>query len=192
MGLIPDVRPRTPRLIWRRLTPAHLEAFHRLATDPHVRRYLLDGVVVDRDWCRAEAERSAKLFAERGVGLWLVWLGDGMSDRTADAIGGCNEFDAIPSGEAIGFAGYRVFDDMGPEPQLLYAFTPDFVGRGLATEAGRALLDIGHLAGLDPIHSAVDGPNKASLRVLEKLGFDRVKTTDEGAFGETVYLTWRR
>lgn len=185
------MRPRSPRLIWRRLAPEHADAFHRLVVDPHIRRYLLDGQVMSPAWCSAQIEGSEALFDRLGVGLWMLWPGDGMSDVTSDGIGGTNAIDDMPSGHAIGFAGYRIFDEMGPEPQLLYAFVEAVTGRGLASEAGRALLDVGRAAGLDPIVSAVDGPNRASLRVLAKLGFEVVRTTAEGEFGEMVYLERR-
>ena len=36
--------------------------------------------------------------------------------------------------EPVGFIGYHVFEDLGPEPQLLYAFLERVTGRGFATE----------------------------------------------------------
>jgi RimJ/RimL family protein N-acetyltransferase len=48
------------RLRYSELRPDHLDSFHRLVQDAHVRRYLLDGEVLPRGW---RAER---------VGIWLV------------------------------------------------------------------------------------------------------------------------
>lgn len=163
--------PTSARLNWTRLSADNLDAFHRLITNPHVRRYLCDGQVLDRAWCAATAEASTALFAERGIGLWLLSEAD----------------DAAP----IGFAGFHPFEEMGPTPQLLYAFVEAATGRGLATEAATALLPAGTAAGIEPITAAVDGPNTASLKVLAKAGFERVRTTDEGAFGSTVYFARR-
>ncbi|MEZ4433168.1 MAG: GNAT family N-acetyltransferase [bacterium] len=163
--------PTSPRLRWRRLDRDHVDAFHRLVVDPHVRRFLLDGEQLPREWSAAEVTASDALFDRIGLGLWLLAEGDG---------------------EPIGFAGFRVFDELGPEPQLLYAFTERVTGRGLATEAARALIAAAEAAGLDPIHSAVDGPNAASLRVLAKVGFSVDRVTAEGAFGEMVWLSRRR
>ncbi|MEM8882485.1 MAG: GNAT family N-acetyltransferase [Planctomycetota bacterium] len=137
------------------------KTFHRLATDEHIRRYLLDGEIVDVAWCRAEIERSEQLH-EQGVGLWLVEL----------------------RGEPVGFIGYRVFEDLGPEPQLLYAFLERVTGRGLATQAARWLVDVARRQRWTRIVSAVDAPNAASIRVLEKVGFRRTGSLP-GAFGET-------
>lgn len=166
-----EMTPASPRLEWHRLAPEYIDVFYRLVRDGHVKRYLLDGLDLPRAWCDAEIDASDRLFAACGVGLWLVRLrGDP---------------------DMVGFVGYRIFEEMGPEPQLLYAFVKRATGRGLATEAARALVSAGHAAGLDPILSAVDGPNVASMRVLEKVGFVKVRTTVEGAFGEMAWFEHR-
>lgn len=167
----PETTPTSPRLEWHRLAPEYIDVFYRLVRDAHVKRYLLDGLDLPRAWCDGEIEASDRLFEAHGVGLWLV-------RRPGDP-------------DMVGFAGYRIFEEMGPEPQLLYAFVERVTGRGLATEVARALVAVGHAAGLDPIHSAVDGPNLASMRVLEKAGFEKVRTTAEGVFGETAWFERR-
>lgn len=173
--------PTSPRLRWRRLCAAELDTFHRLAIDPHIRRYLLDGETVDRDWCAATLAASDALFDRLGLGLWLLSHRDGIPGGIPDGIHGIDG--------TLGFAGYHIFDGMGDNPQLLYALIEAATGRGLATEAARALVTAGHAAGLDPVRSAVDGPNTASLRVLAKAGFTIDRTTPTGHFGETVWLS---
>ena len=154
--------PTAPRVTFVRLTRAHLDVLHGLAVDPHVRRFLLDGAVVPRAWCDAVLEASDALYAETGLGLYLV------------------ERDVT-----IGFAGFHVFEELGPEPQLLYALTEAHVGQGLATEIARALLEHAFALGRTRVEAAVDAPNVASIRVLEKAGFTRMPRTAAGAFGET-------
>lgn len=61
-------------------------------------------------------------------------------------------------------------DDAGHE--FGYWLTPDAWGRGYATEAGRAMLDIARYAlGLRHIHAGHYRDNPGSGRVLRKLGF---------------------
>ncbi len=163
--------PTSDRLSWRPISTDDLLDFHRLIADPHVRRYLCDGQALDRAWCAEQITAAQALAEARGLTLWLLRLAD--------------------DGPPVGFAGFKVFDEMGPAPQLLYAFVESVTGRGLATEAVRALIPVAVAAGLDPITAAVDGPNVASLRVLAKAGFAQVRTTDEGAFGSTVHLERR-
>jgi RimJ/RimL family protein N-acetyltransferase len=160
------------RLRYRRLAPADLDAFHGLLTDAHVKRYLLDGETVGREWARAEIEASERRFGDGGCGLWLVFEGGA---------------GAVP----VGFTGFRPFPDVGPEPQLLYAFLERVTGRGYATEAGRALVrHATERLGWDRVVSAADEPNRASLRVLEKLGFVPCGRVP-GSFGAVIVLERR-
>lgn len=58
------------------------------------------------------------------------------------------------------------------EPMLGYWYTPSAWGRGYATEAGRAAIDIArHAMGLRRLASRYHVDNPASGRVLRKLGF---------------------
>jgi RimJ/RimL family protein N-acetyltransferase len=138
-------------LSYHRLTSSDIDRFHALCTDEHVRRYLMDGQVLPREWAAAEIRASSDLFEVERVGLWLV--------RDDD--------------EVVGFCGFRVFETMGPEPQLLYAFTERHTSKGLATAACRWMLELTRELGWTRVTAAVDAPNRASIRVLEKCGFAR-------------------
>lgn len=145
-----------------------LDAFHRLVVDPHVRRYLMDGTVFPPAWTAARIRDSDALFARRGVGLWLVGV--------------------HASGARIGFCGFLELPDLHPDPQLVYALLEPFTGRGYATEMARAMIDQARQQpGFATIIASVDAPNVASLRVLEKLGFQRCGEMP-GAFGATFLL----
>jgi ribosomal-protein-alanine N-acetyltransferase len=64
-------------------------------------------------------------------------------------------------------------EDRVPDEAVLgFYLARAFLGRGLATEAGRAFVDFGFReVGLKRIVTAVEVGNAASVRVLEKLGF---------------------
>ncbi|UTW58362.1 GNAT family N-acetyltransferase [Kordiimonas sp. SCSIO 12603] len=76
-------------------------------------------------------------------------------------------------GELIGNAGHFPHESGGRE--IGYFIGRDFWGKGYATEAGKALINLvreqGH-AGI--IYGTVAKDNPASMRVLEKLGFIQV------------------
>ncbi len=146
---------------------AEVEVFLGLCHDEHIRGFLLDGEVLPREWASAAVAESRVSFAERGVGLWLV--------RAA--------------GTAIGFCGFRVFPTLSPEPQLLYALLPRVTGRGHATRLARALLSHVAALGWARVEAAVDAPNTASVRVLEKCGFARCGAVP-GVFGDTLLFEW--
>jgi RimJ/RimL family protein N-acetyltransferase len=160
------------RLSYSRLSAENLAAFHVLAIDEHIRRYLLDGQVVDLAWCEEQLAAGDALFAERHVGLWLA---------------------AVPEQPAapLGFCGFIRFPETGPEPQLLYALLQPFTGQGFATEMATALVDyVRANTAAREIISAVDEPNAASYRVLEKIGFERTHTTP-GMFGRILHFKYR-
>lgn len=81
------------------------------------------------------ARRSSSVATDssraRGVGLWIVEHG----------------------GQPVGFCGFRIFQELGSVPQLLYALLEPWTGRGFATEIGRALVELrpfSHAVGADP------------------------------------------
>jgi RimJ/RimL family protein N-acetyltransferase len=165
-----DPRPHSPRLGYRRPVASDADALHAIITDDHVKRYLCDGQTLPREWAVDAIAASDRLFATRGVGLWLV-------------------FEPADAGAPIGFCGFATFEGFeafGGEPQLIYALREAAAGRGLATEAATA--SIRHArehAGFTTIVAAVDEPNRASIRVLEKLGFERCGELP-GAFGAMI------
>ncbi len=79
-------------------------------------------------------------------------------------------------GVAEGFVGVAgIFppeNEWGPEPEVGYMLASRHHGRGLATEAVRAVLgDATRRLGIAVLVAIVDEPNVASIRVLEKCGF---------------------
>ncbi|WEB41046.1 GNAT family N-acetyltransferase [Streptomyces yunnanensis] len=65
-----------------------------------------------------------------------------------------------------------------------YVFNPEHAGRGYATEAARALLELGFdQLGLHRVQAELDGRNTASAKLLERLGMRR-----EGHLRENEFL----
>ena len=151
------------RLRYRPLSREDTEAFHTLCLDPHIRRYLLDGAEVTRAWAVEAIELSERLFLTDGVGVWMV------------------SHDDTP----VGFCGFRVFPRLGAEPQLLYGVAGDRIGAGFATEAAETMVEETRRLGWSRVVAAVDRPNQASVRVLQKTGFTSCGRVP-GAFGDTL------
>lgn len=143
----------TPRTALRPLGPADLSSTHALWLDPDVRRYLWDDRLIDDREAAAVLAASREHFAAHGYGLWAV-----REPR---------------SGEQMGVCGLRPAD--AGVPEFLFAFWPRYWGRGLAHEAGRAVLAYAFdVLGRDEVVAATDVPNRASARALERLGLRRV------------------
>lgn len=162
----------TARLRLRPATSQDGEAFHRLWTDPEVRRWLWDDAVIPRDRALAELERSTASFRRRGYGLWaLLHVGAGQD---------------ASEGPLLGFCGLRE-TPRSDEAELLFGLAPEHAGRGLATEAARGVLDHAFAnLGLARIRAGADPPHVASFRVMERLGMVfHERLCEQGR--ETVY-----
>ena len=157
----------TERLLLVPFEPRDLDALFALFTDPAVRRFLLDGGIVEREWVVEEIAASTTRFATDGCGLWTI------RRRASPGI--------------VGMTGFRPFFEP-PELQLIYGLLPEHWGCGLATEASGAVvrhaLDV---LGLDEIIAAADTPNHASFRVMERLGMRAGRTTARGEHGTRYY-----
>ena len=139
----------TQRLTLRPATLADLPDLHALFNDARVRRWLFDDRVVTESAAREIIEASTASFAGRSFGQWIV------SETGAPALLGC--------------AG--LFSADGVEIEILYAVHPAHWGRGLATEAARAVLDHGfRTLALPRIAARADTPNAESIRLMERLG----------------------
>jgi len=142
-------RLATERLDLAPCTLADTPELWAVWTDPDVRRFLWDDRVIPLERTHEFVVQSLEAARASGLGLWMIRL------RGEGAI--------------IGFCGLR--RTAHSEVELLYGLTPPCWGRGLATEAARAVLrhafdDLG----LERVVAATDPPNRSSVRVLERLG----------------------
>ena len=81
----------------------------------------------------------------------------------------------------IGWCGLDHRDPTTPSPVLFYLLKTESWGRGLATEAARALLDYALTAlGQTRIDGRTALENIASKRVMEKIGMQYLGTDDDG------------
>ena len=143
----------TDRLILREFVEEDAAAYLLLGSDPAIIRFTHDpGGGLKSIEHALEVMRTRPLTDYRIHGFGRL----ACVDKATDAV--------------IGFAGLKFLDDLG-EVDIGYRFLPAYWGRGLATEAGRAVLadGLGRL-GLTRILGLVDPDNIASKRVLEKIG----------------------
>lgn len=79
------------------------------------------------------------------------------------------------SGLLIGGCGLRRETELSQVANLGWAINPEFQNKGYATEAAKALIDMGfQKLNLAVIYATCDTRNAASYRVMEKLGMKRV------------------
>ncbi|WP_331766039.1 GNAT family N-acetyltransferase [Embleya sp. NBC_00896] len=91
-------------------------------------------------------------------------------------------------GDFIGYCGLIIGRSTVEEPEIAYELFQRAHGCGYATEAARAVVDAAIATGRKRLWSTVGAWNTPSLRVLEKLGFERDRVSTEDS-GEVVWLT---
>jgi RimJ/RimL family protein N-acetyltransferase len=143
----------TPRLLLREFTSADAPYMLRQLNEPSFIENIADRGV--RTLQQAEAyllNGAIASYNNNGFGFWAV------IEKS--------------SGQIIGMSGL-VKRDILPDPDLGYAFLPEFFGQGLAFEATRACVTAAKRDFALPRLLAIVNPgNQPSRRVLDKLGFD--------------------
>jgi RimJ/RimL family protein N-acetyltransferase len=157
----------TTRLALTPLSPADSRELHALWTHPAVRQYLWDDIVIPREQTDGIVRLSQKIMRRSGHGLWAARE---KVDR-----------------RLVGFGGYWLFPNRA-DYELLYGVGAPGQGRGLGTELAGAMIAHGFdNLKLAVVHASTDFPNRASIRVLEKLGFRQTKREMTGGLDTLHY-----
>jgi [ribosomal protein S5]-alanine N-acetyltransferase len=160
----------TPRLTLRPLAMSDAPMLHQWLSDPQVMRYW--STLPHTDIAQTEA--------------WVQLSLDAM------AKGEAQDFAVLFEGRVIGRVAFWQGDEIG------FFFDPKMQGNGFAAEALRAIAAYGfETLGFTEIRADVDPDNAASLRVLERVGFQRTGTAEKtfeigGKWFDSVYLSLKR
>lgn len=159
----------TERLTLREASLDDAEFVLRLLNEPSFLRFIGDrGVRTLDDARRYIAERLIESYVRNGFGLWIV------ERRHAPA--------------PIGICGL-VKRDALPDPDIGFAFLPEHWSQGYAVESALAVRD--HAFGtlrLPRLLAVANEDNTASIGLLEKLGFDFIRTTELSSGAPPVRL----
>lgn len=155
----------TERLILREIITEDAESFFAMDSNPEVVRYVGMKPLTDISQSVEMIASIQKQYAENGIGRWAVM-------RKEDK-------------KFIGWSGLKLIKEINSHQNihdLGYRFTPDFWGKGYATETSVAVLNYGfNKMKLDLIFAYADIENDASNHILRKLGFEeKNKFIDEG------------
>ncbi|WP_329460957.1 GNAT family N-acetyltransferase [Streptomyces sp. NBC_01431] len=145
-----------------------------------------------RQWTEPDIDAHRVLVAERGGGMPSIEDNRQMIEdqRAASALTGIALLPVIrrEAGDFIGYCGLTVGRASVDEPEIAYELFQRVHGQGYATEAASAVLDAAIATGRKRLWSTVAPWNAPSLRVLEKLGFERDHVSADDR-GEVVWLT---
>jgi RimJ/RimL family protein N-acetyltransferase len=159
----------TPRLTLRRARPNDLEPLHAILSDADTVRYWSTG-------------------PHRTLDVTREWLAAMIASPPAES----EDFIVEHGGEVVGKAGFFRL------PELGYLLRRDLWGRGLVSEAARAVIDhVFATRDLTELTADVDPRNIGSIRVLERLGFvetGRAARTYciDGVWVDSIFYALRR
>jgi RimJ/RimL family protein N-acetyltransferase len=101
---------------------------------------------------------------------------------------GCSRFVAAPTTNRWAIAVSSSVDAPSMNPEIACELLKRFHGHGYATEAARAVMEAAFATGRERIWSTVGAWNAPSLRVLDKLGFQRHYETVDDRGRPLIYL----
>ena len=155
-------RIETERLVLRQWRKDDFRPYHEILRHPEVHKHFgPNPMSAEECWRRLTASVGGWLF--NGFGTWGV-------ERKSD-------------GQLVGnvgiFTAWRDLEpEFGEEPEMGWIFAAETHGQGLASEACNAVIEWVQ-ANLDPtpLWAIIAPANEPSIRLAEKLGFQRVHET---------------
>ncbi|MDK1286263.1 GNAT family N-acetyltransferase [Pseudoalteromonas umbrosa] len=149
--MIKILEPKTKRLLLRQWVSDDLNAFYAMSSDPEVMKFFPH--TLNREESDDTAKKCQSLIEKNGWGVWAVELAE--------------------SKEFIGIVGlYSPTSQLPHSPcvEILWRFARKYWGYGYATEAAKAVLQIGfEELKFDEIFSFAVVDNKSSRAVMERL-----------------------
>jgi ribosomal-protein-alanine N-acetyltransferase len=161
-----EILLETNRLYFREFGIEDAAILYEMHRDPAVTKYTGDPIPWD------SVERVEQILKEgilpqytKQIGRWAVFL-----KANDDFIGWCG------------------LKDLDGEVDLGYRFIPKYWGTGYATEAAQAVLEYGKRNRIKNIIGRAAAENVASLKVLEKIGFQFLAFYDEQGVPSMKYI----
>ncbi len=157
----------TPRLIIRSWQDRDVGPYAQIVADPDVMRFIGDGLIHTYEQAQQFVHTMMATDEERG---WIFWA---VAHQETSAL--------------MGFCGFGVMDgqlDFG------WRYAREFWGHGYGTEAAQAVLRYGiETCGFQTIRSVAYTENRASIRIMEKIGmrFERFGSTHHK---QVAYYAW--
>lgn len=148
----------TDRLILREFVEEDAKHIYKMHNDPEVMKYIphKEPLNVPMEQCEKFITHFIDIYKKQpGYGLYAATIKD--------------------TGEFIGWNEINPLDGTD-EVEIGYRYLKEFWGHGYATEASKALVTHGFTTlGLDKLVGVAMPDNKASTRVLEKIGMEYVE-----------------
>lgn len=156
--------PTSERLTYRRMTDDDLDFVVRLLGDPEVMTHYDHPKT--REECRAWIDWNKRNYARDGYGLWII------ETRAGEPVGECGLTWQPVDGESL---------------ELGYHVLPIHQGKGYASEAARASVEMARQHGEEYVIAIIARGNVASIRVAEKAGLTYDKNVEYHGDDTLIY-----
>ncbi len=157
----------TPRLALREMTPEDAESAYLLNSDPEVLKYTGDDPFQSVEEAR-DFLGKYESYKKYGFGRWAMILKE--------------------TGEYLGWCGLKYTPELD-EFDIGYRLMKKFWGKGYATEAAEACLELGFSQfGMKSIVGRAMPANSASVRILEKIGLTYLENRITEGYEEVIYI----
>lgn len=158
-----SVTIETERLILRELQETDAQGMFDLDSDPAVHQFLGNKPVLTIEQSLADIAYIQQQYIQNGIGRWAVIEKD--------------------SNQFVGWSGLKLIKETYNNHcnyyDLGYRFIKKFWGKGYATESAQASMKYGfYTLKLNEIIGIADIENIASIKVLEKLGLQKINIFD--------------
>ncbi|MDY7533561.1 GNAT family N-acetyltransferase [Pseudomonas sp. Bout1] len=163
----------TQRLVLRPPTVNDAASVFAIYGDPETNRYNPAGPLANLPQAKAALARWLKHWADHGFGQWAI-----ATQEAPECV--------------IGFGGITLYHYGTVERiNLGYRFAVSAWGQGFATELARAALQFGFVElGQPTVYGVVRPAHAASIKVLEKIGMQRIDELDDVP-GQAPSLVYR-
>ncbi len=166
LGDLPTIE--TDRLILRKMTLGDADAVFAYASDPEVTRYVIWDAHRTIEDSRAFLDLTARGYESGADPAWgIVYKGD-------------HRF--------VGTCGFASLEPEHARAEIGYVISREYRGRGLASEAVRAMIRFGYeRMNLNRIEARCIAENAASARVMQKAGMTYEGTLRQREFIKGAY-----
>ncbi len=165
--LLPKIE--TERLLLRIYKAEELEIVYRMLSDTDVTRFYPPNFSIEREDVLSSLPRRLEKWRTQGFGQL------GVFEKNTENL--------------IGYCGLQYFDKT-PEIEIYYGFFKDFWGKGIATEAAKAMLRFAfEEANLEKTAAGTHPDNLASQKVLLKIGLEQHKELRRFYNIDSVYFS---
>ena len=159
----------TDRIILRQIKEKDIESIYRFYSDRESLKYIARDLFTKIEKAVEKVNLFQKYYEERKAIWWT--------------------FNQKPKDEFIGFGGLFEISKESNKAEIGYGLLPEYWGNGIMSEVVEKLVDFGfNEMKLHKIYGRITPGHNASIRILEKFGFQKEGVLRDDEFAQNKYF----